>query len=248
MRWSRVVGVVVLAGLVLVAVAAGTSGQGLSSSQRADVEQAVSEFYQALAARAWDRVKTVTTPGLAARIQSQGQASDILAARVERLSVLDLQVAGEAARAVVAIEVELADGTRDLHHHTVDLLAEDTWRVTGVAPAVPLPSGGREAPGDFDPAALGRYVTAVGRGEWDRAERELVGQARAAHRAGRLALGPNGAGLFSTATEPEITVLAADPDLVLALARYQVDGRPVTLRVLFARTAGGWRVADVQAL
>jgi len=220
----------------------------MTSSRKAAVEQAVIQFYEALAARAWDRVKTVTTPGLAARIQSQGQASDILAARVERLSVLDLQVAGEAARAVVAIEVELADGTRDLHHHTVDLLAEDTWRVTGVAPAVPLPSGGREAPGDFDPAALGRYVTAVGRGEWDRAERELVGQARAAHRAGRLALGPNGAGLFSTATEPEITVLAADPDLVLALARYQVDGRPVTLRVLFARTAGGWRVADVQAL
>lgn len=215
-------------------------------ARRQNVTRAITGFYQSLASHDWGGLAGVAAPRLGERLAQSAQQMGALHAALRDLGVQRLEVAGRAARADVVVEVELSDGTRDLHLHTVELVRlGDGWRVARVEQSLPLPAGDK-APPDFEAAALEQYIRAVGRGDWAAAEAELVGAARAAHRAGVTALGPAGAGLYSEVTAPQIEVLAGDSRLVLAQASYRIDGRRVVVRVLFGRVGEGWRVAAIQ--
>lgn len=220
-----------------------------SRSEEQAVVATITAFYQALGERRWEDAGALATSSIAQRLRRETVRSQPQAAAPPTVRIDRLVVSGPLASAGVRVETQLAGGRWDVLWHRLELMKkEGTWRLTRVEAAAPevVGAGGR-IPADFDPAAFGRYLDALGAGDWEAAAAELAGPARSAHDATRWVLGKPGAGLFRTHTAPRYTPLWADRDgkTVIASASYAVDGRSVAMQVTFYRTGGGWRVVDV---
>lgn len=226
---------------VLVSAAAGADA-ARDRAVAAEAGRTARAFLEAVVAEDLGRASGLAGPRLGGLLASRRKVAR--AAREASVSVSVDPLGPDAARALARVEV----GDDVLWYDLWLSRRDGAWQVSEAALAPPPVSGWSEpVPRDFDPSAFSRYLDAVGRGDWQAAEREMVGPALLSQQTGRAALGPVGAGLFGGHTPPEVAPLWSDGGrLVLARARYRVDGRKASVLVTFFRTTGGaWRVVQV---
>lgn len=151
-------------------------------------------------------------------------------------------------------EVETEDrktGVIDMHWYELYLVFENkkNWRVYRID-EVEVSPGEEQDVNPQDKAEttkiFGRYLTLLSKDKYDKAGELLVGKARTAHEQAKAILGTSP--VIKHFKEIKLDSFYFDGKVLMAEARYLVDGRRTVLAVSFFRTSEGWRIFHVSQI
>jgi len=236
---------VIMAAAALLSLGGYYHWQGGTQHHRA-AEQAARAFFTAIVEGRFEDAASMATAPVAARLSRAGL--DPASPGESLISVRAAAWGAGFARVTARVENQIAGDRWDVLWFDADLArgVDGQWRVVRVDRARPDTTGqsGR-VPDDFDPSAFTDYLRALARGDSAGAAGSLAGPARAGHEQGAAAVGAGQVPLFNEFTEPDYAPLWGSAGIVVAQAKYAIDGRPVTALVTFYRLKDGWKVVDV---
>lgn len=215
-----------------------------------EIKSTVKQFIEYLCAKDFEQAKELSIGKVHNAINQQENAS-VLSATLQDVLVKVTASGNNMAIATVTADMQKTDGTYDVAWYNVLLLKDKNgWKIAEMQP-VSFISGainGRTGKLDVQPvdelkATFAAYTNALAKSNWNKAGEYLVGQARTAHIMSKQILKKGR--IIQKVKNLEMEPTWASKTDVIARASYNVDGRNAIVLIHFHRTAGGWKIAEI---
>ncbi len=215
-----------------------------------EIKSTVKQFIEYLCAKNIEQAKELSI-GKVHNALVQQENAPVLSATLQDVVVKVIASGNNIALVSVTADIQKTDGTYDVAWYNILLLKKKNgWKVTEVQPVSFLSGAisGRTGKLDTQPidelkVIFTAYTNALAKNNWNKAGEYLVGQARTAHIMSKQILEKGR--IIQKVKNLEMEPIWASKTDVIARASYNVDGRNVIVLIHFHRTAGGWRIAEI---
>lgn len=168
-------------------------------------------------------------------------------AKVEKIRCTVSAYSPKWAKTIVAVELTLVDQTPDIGWYELELIKQDTWKVSDINKISPRATGYTRRLSQNDKETIEQlfvqYLVMVQNADYQSSIQYLAGPAREAHEKYSNQLGTEP--LIKEFSNIQSKVLWNDGHYAILEFAYKVDNRNASVKAGFYKTLQGWRLVTI---
>lgn len=168
-------------------------------------------------------------------------------AKIEKIHSTVSAYSQQWAKTIVAVELTLADQSADIGWYELELIKQNTWKVSSINKISPRATGYTRRLSQNDKDTIEQlfvqYLVMVQNADYQSSVQYLAGPAREAHEKYSDQLGSEP--LIKEFCNVQSKVLWNDGRYAILEFNYKVDGRDANVKAGFYKTQQGWRLVTI---